>query len=114
MRAGHELPPIVADAVTELKQRLERAFPGRVLEVRVFGSVARGEANEHSDVDVLAVFDDIRSHAERVAPMEMAPDVGLHRGLVIQPLVLSQQELELQRLRETALAEALDRDGIPV
>jgi predicted nucleotidyltransferase len=46
-----------------------RSNPGRLREVRVFGSVARGEADEHSDVDVLVVFEQIQSHGE---PCEVA------------------------------------------
>lgn len=114
MRVSRELSPLVTEVVTDLKQRLASRFPGRLLELRVFGSVARGEADDDSDVDVLVVLDRITSHAERVAPMELAADVGLPRGLVVQALVLSQDELALQRRRETALAEALDRDGITV
>jgi len=114
MSTDRRLSPLVSEAVSDLKQQLASRFPGRVLEVRVFGSVARGEAGEHSDVDVLVVLDRIANHAERVAPMELAADVGLARGLVVQALVLGADELALQRKLETGLAEALDRDGIPV
>ena len=40
-------------AVLELKQRLALRFGERLLAVRLFGSRARGEAHEESDVDVL-------------------------------------------------------------
>jgi predicted nucleotidyltransferase len=71
MRHG-QLPPLVQEAVLELKSDLERRFGGRLRDVRVFGSVARGQACEGSDVDVLVVLRDLRSHAERVLPMELA------------------------------------------
>ncbi len=114
MPADDAIPPLVLDALSELKGRLADRFPDRFRELRLFGSVARGEAGEHSDVDVLVVLREIRTHAERVAPMEMAADAGLPRGLVIQALVLGQDELEYQRRCETALADALDREGIAV
>ncbi len=114
MPIDREIPPLVRDALAELKRELTARFPGRVRELRLFGSVARGEAHDRSDVDVLVVLDEVRTHAERVAPMELAADVGLPRGLVIQPLVLGEGELQYQRQRETALADALDREGIVV
>jgi hypothetical protein len=46
--------------------------------------------------------------------MEIAADVGLPRGFVIQALVLDETELAQQRRLETALADSLDREGIPV
>jgi uncharacterized protein len=82
--------------------------------MRVFGSMARGEATDDSDVDVLVVLAHISTHADRVAPMEIAADVGLPRGFVIQALVLDETELAQQRRLETALADSLDREGIPV
>lgn len=114
VRTLHALPQVVVQAVTDFKQQLATAFPGRLRELRVFGSMARGEADEHSDVDVLVVLDRIRTHAERVMPMELSADVGLPRGLVINALVLDEAELQLQRDMETGLAESLDRDGVVV
>jgi uncharacterized protein len=107
-----EVSPAVGGALAELKERLAVRFPGRVRELRLFGSMARGEAHEHSDVDVLVVLDDVRGHDERIAPMEIAADVGLPRGLVIQPVVFSEEEVAFQRRLETGLAEAWDREGI--
>lgn len=112
--ADREVPPLVSGALAELKQRLADRFPGRLRELRLFGSVARGEAHEHSDVDVLVVLDVVRGHDERVAPMEIAADVGLPRGLVIQALVFGLEEVDFQRRLETALAGAWDREGIVV
>ncbi len=114
MRQTRELPPLVLHAVGELKCRLSLKFAERLREVRVFGSMARGEADEASDVDVLVVLDRVRTHADRVAPMEMAADVGLPSGLTIQALVLGEDELDFQRQKETALADAVDSDGIAI
>lgn len=106
--------PKIKDALAALTRDLAARFRDRVREVRLFGSVARGEADDRSDVDVLVVLDEIRSHAEGVAPMELAADAGLPRGLVVQALVLSEDELAYQRQCETELAAALDRDGVVV
>ena len=52
-----EFPANVRGAVEELKRRLESRFGPRLLEVRLFGSYARGEQDDESDVDVLLLFD---------------------------------------------------------
>ena len=47
--------PVRADA-ERAAAALAEAGAGRVV---LFGSVARGEADEHSDIDLMAVFDDL-------------------------------------------------------
>jgi predicted nucleotidyltransferase len=44
-------------AVRELRRRVERAFPGNLQKLLVFGSVARGTDGPDSDIDVLVVLD---------------------------------------------------------
>jgi len=104
--------PALRALLTEFRERLTAKFGGRLLELTLFGSYARGTAREDSDVDVAVVLDQVNSHAERTFPMELAGDLTLGHGLVIVPLVLSKQELVFLREREELIAENLDREGI--
>ncbi len=83
-----------------------------MIEVRLFGSYARGEAHTESDVDVAVIIDDPLTHAERVWPMGLAGELLLHHDLVISPIVLAKSELELLQRREDALASDLAAQGI--
>lgn len=49
--------PAVADALQRFLDRLEDEAGDRIEQVVLYGSVARGEATEGSDVDVLVVWD---------------------------------------------------------
>ena len=51
------MPPHLRPALLELEARVSRLFPGRRCTVRLFGSYARGQAHEDSDVDVLVLVD---------------------------------------------------------
>lgn len=51
------MPPLVASALKQLRAALEQRFGSRLLRLRLFGSYARGEADEDSDVDVPIVLD---------------------------------------------------------
>lgn len=106
--------PALRELLAEYRQRLTAEFGARLLELKLFGSYARGSAREDSDVDVAVVLDRIDSHAERTFPMELAGDLTISHALVIVPLVLSKQELEFLRDREELIAENLDREGIAV
>jgi uncharacterized protein len=109
---GQKLPPAVIEAVADLKATLATALGPRLREVRVFGSVARGEAHEDSDVDVLVVLDRIERHCDRRLVYEAAHDAGFAHDLPLQALVLDEHELALLRQRETGLARDLDHEGI--
>ena len=45
--------------VEELTAELKNAFGGRLLYVGLQGSYLRGEANENSDIDIMAVIDNL-------------------------------------------------------
>lgn len=49
--------PDVADALQRFLDRLDDEAGGRVEQILLYGSVARGEADENSDVDLLVVWD---------------------------------------------------------
>lgn len=51
------MPPHLRPVLLELQARLARSFGDRFRHVRLFGSYARGEATEESDVDVLVLID---------------------------------------------------------
>ena len=52
----------------QLKQRLQEAFGDRLKGVILYGSEARGEAGEDSDVDVMALLE---------GPIRLWEDIGL-------------------------------------
>jgi len=105
------LPLRVAETVAEYRSRLEAEMPSRVRRVTVFGSVARMQANEDSDVDVLVVIEPLAPR-ERARAIDLGTEVGLERGLVIEPLVLSSEEWQALVDRRRALAEEISREGI--
>lgn len=105
------IPPLISRTLRQYRQRLETELPGRVRRVTLFGSVARGEATEDSDVDVLVVLE-APSFAERRDAMNLAGELGLGNDLVLAPIVLSVDEwVELER-RERSLPREIARDGV--
>lgn len=100
-------------AIVSYRARLEDELPRRVLRMALFGSWARGEAHEDSDVDVLVVLSHGTS-ADRARAIDAGGQIGLERGLVIAPLVFTESEwAELSR-RERRLVREIERDGVPV
>jgi uncharacterized protein len=74
------MPSHLRPVLLELEARVRRLFAGRRCEVRLFGSYARGEAHEDSDVDVLVLVDGlVASEIAGVADLtfELATETGL-------------------------------------
>jgi predicted nucleotidyltransferase len=86
-------------------------FGERLREMLLFGSYARGEAHEDSDVDVLVVIDGLTDLEIGLVATEATP-VALRTGLPLAPLPISTERLaELRRTRRS-LAVELERDGV--
>jgi len=105
------LPPAVKVALSEYAARLRDVFGERFVELRVFGSLARGEAHEDSDIDVLVLVEQLSELEIGVAAGEAAP-VIFRTGLPLAPLPMSSQRLAELRREGRALAQSLDREGI--
>ena len=107
------IPPVVSEALARFDRVLRDRFGGRVSEVVLFGSRARGEAHENSDVDVLVVIDDL-SEPERLAVLDLA--YGVDRTSTdwvgLSPLVYSSQQAVRMRAGGRRLFRDIDREGI--
>lgn len=105
------LPPALRLALTAYAERLRPIFGERLLELRLFGSFARGEAHEDSDVDVLVVVEGLTDLEIGVVAGEAAPIIQ-QSGLALAPLPMSSARLATLRQQRVGLATSLDRDGI--
>jgi predicted nucleotidyltransferase len=108
--------PTVASAITRFQRALEERFAARLREVVLYGSHARGTANEDSDVDVLVVIDDLDDEeADAVARLAYAIDADpRHEWAGIEPLVMSTRHAADMRGRERLLMRDIDREGVRV
>jgi predicted nucleotidyltransferase len=95
----------------DLKNRLASAVS--LVDFRVFGSRARGDADEYSDMDVFVEVERLdKSLKERI--MDIAWEVGFENFLVIAPLIFSRDELENSPLRASSIVKAIENEGVPV
>ena len=107
------IPPSLRAPLAAYAVRLRDVFGARVHDVRLFGSYARGEAHEDSDVDVLVLVDGMTDREIGVAA-GAAAEVILASGLPLAPLPMSTERFEELRRRERLLARDIDVDGISV
>jgi predicted nucleotidyltransferase len=95
----------------ELKEGLARIYGTRLRRVYLYGSYARGEQVEGSDVDVLIVLDRIeRYFAELERTGELVSEVSLRYGVSVSRVFVPESDWEIQdsgflaNVREEAVA----------
>ncbi|HEX7670731.1 MAG TPA: nucleotidyltransferase domain-containing protein [Polyangiaceae bacterium] len=100
-------------ALTRFRTALGERFGERLREVRLFGSQARGEANEDSDVDVFVSVDGLTG-AERSEILTLAyhADLAGEEDVLLSPLAYSTEQADELRRRERRLLRDIDREGV--
>jgi predicted nucleotidyltransferase len=94
----------------EIKRRLTTAYGGRLRGVVVYGSEARGEATEDSDIDVMVLLDGPLSLWEDIKTGVAATyDLAVELGRPIHPDPVDWQEYEKG---DFALYRNVKREGI--
>jgi len=74
-----------------LKQRLVACYGSRLRGVYLFGSHARGEAGETSDVDVLIVLDEVTRYGDEIERTgELFSELSLKYDVVVSRVFVSE------------------------
>jgi predicted nucleotidyltransferase len=93
----------------ELRERVGQQFGPRLVELRLFGSRARGEGRDDSDLDVLICLRELSREDRRIV-QDLAFDLELEQGLVISPLLAD----AAQWPTDSFLSQAIAREGLPL
>lgn len=81
------------------------------VQVILFGSQARGDATDESDVDVLVILPDLEKGTLDTV-LEIAWEIGFEAGKVISVIPATHQEMK--RLSASPFFKVVHREGIPV
>jgi predicted nucleotidyltransferase len=101
-------------AIEEVKNRLVKKYGDHLLLLILYGSKARGDSHEYSDIDLLAVVDqDSWEMRDKFfdETFEVMEKYDLHTSL-ISTVVFDQREFEFEKEIRTNFYENLERDGI--
>jgi len=83
----------VLQVVREFRDRLAILYGDRLQGVYLYGSYARGDAREDSDVDIAVVLDGpVDAWEEDRITSEITTELSLHHNCLLMPFFLSDQE----------------------
>ncbi|RLP76396.1 nucleotidyltransferase domain-containing protein [Mycetocola tolaasinivorans] len=107
----------IADARNTLIARLQRVIATwevQPLTVKIFGSAARQQMRDDSDIDVLMVFPDgISEDALDDAVGELSAKLHVWTGNDVRPLLYRASEVRSASIFDSILAEGIDVAGDP-
>lgn len=96
----------------KLKNRLSRVVT--LVDFKVFGSRARGDADEYSDMDVFIEVETLdRELKDKIS--DIAWEVGFYNDCIhISPLVFTRYEIEESALRISSILQVIAEEGVRV
>lgn len=98
-------------AVSRLKEALGKKL--KLLDFRVFGSKARGDASPDSDIDVMIEVEDYNPAIESIID-DLVFEINLTFDCFISTVIFSKKELDEGPLSESPIYKAIEREGVRV
>ena len=107
---------MISKQIRQIVHELLQSLPSDIRPVHsyVYGSRARGDAEDYSDLDVLI---ELREDADRTVKnivREKAWELSLAYGFMISPVVVSEADFEDGPLAHSGFAQNIHREGIEV
>ncbi len=97
--------------LNEFKAEVQRLYGGRLEDIILFGSYARGDATDESDIDVLVVLDGgIIPGREIDRMIDVITDINLKYGILLSVVPVSK---EAYSSVNSPLLINVRREGIP-
>lgn len=105
------MSPQIEERIRKIGERIKKEY--RAEKVILFGSYARGEATEDSDIDLFIVAPTKERFFQRMATVRRLIR-DLRNGLPVAPIVLTAKELEKRKKAEDPFVEEILAAGIPL
>lgn len=107
------LTPAEQQALERFKTALQSLLGDNLLSLRLFGSRARGEGTEESDLDMLVVvLEKDRALCRRI--IEEALEVDLTYETNLAPTIFSAEEYQQNREYQTPFYRNVERESLPL
>ena len=105
---------LIKNALHEFVKQLYEVEKDNLIQVTVFGSVARGENRKDSDIDVFVLVgrqDDLYKARGRVANIAFEVNTMMENKVYISPLILSKDLFE-QNKKKDLIFYNIKNDGV--
>ena len=95
----------------ELKEGLAQIYGDKLKAVYLYGSYARGDYRQGSDVDVMILLKDYKSYWEEIKrTSELAANISLDYDVLVSRIIMSEEKWKQS---DTPLLRNIHREGQP-
>lgn len=101
------------EILKELKGVLETLLGSQLVKMVLFGSRARGDYNEESDMDVAIIIRRLTKELKHQI-LDKVAEFELNHLMPISVLILSEEEFNQLKKRERGIALDIEREGLPL
>ena len=105
-------PLMIGSGLKELKEKLKELVGDR-LRMFLFGSRARGDYDDESDIDVAIIIRNLNGELKDQILDEVA-DIELKYLTPLSTMVISEDDFDFLKKRERRIALDIERKGIPL
>ncbi|MDP2755765.1 MAG: nucleotidyltransferase domain-containing protein [Nitrospirota bacterium] len=95
----------------ELKNTLKEFLGDRMTKLILYGSRARGDYDDESDIDVAIIVRGLTRELKNQI-LDMVADIEIKYFMPLSTLVISEDDFELLKKRERRIALDIEREGI--
>jgi uncharacterized protein len=100
-------------ALAELKSALHLLLGDRLVRLALFGSKARGDESEESDMDIAIVVKGLDRELKREI-LDIVTDLESRNLVVLSTFIISSGEFDHLSQRERRIALDIEKDGVPL
>jgi len=100
-------------ALRDLKDAMEKLLGKDLIQLKLFGSRARGDADADSDLDVVLIAGNLTRKRRREI-LDQVADIELEHLTPISLLLISQEDFRRLLSRERRIAVDIEREGVPI
>lgn len=105
------MKPKDLEIARKLKQRLLEIVT--LIDFKVFGSRARGDYDEYSDMDVFIEVENLDKSIKK-SIRDIIWETGFENSIYISPLIFTRYELEESPLRASPIVKNINEEGVKV
>jgi predicted nucleotidyltransferase len=85
----------------------------RVIDFRIFGSRARGDAEEFSDLDIFMELESVDGELKKKVK-NAAWEMTMETGVLVTTLLFSRHDMEHSPLRSSPIVRVIMEEGVPI
>lgn len=112
MSISKRVPNQLRAILTEIRDSLRQIYQHRLKELILFGSHARGEQEQYSDIDLILLLEDVENESrERDRYLPLISDISLKYDTVVSIIPFDMKDFQSRR---TPLILNVQKEGIRI